>query len=112
MAEVTRWQLELDGEVIARIDADEYAFPWTYGRLVDSPQFERFLRYFTDSNDWPDDDPELEALCGEVHTRGRFVLRALSTGMAYQGVCLNHDGGQMVWFRHGASTDSRPSLYS
>jgi hypothetical protein len=99
--EPVRWQLELAGEVVACINADEYEFPWTYGRLVDSPGFERFRRYFTDPEDWPDDDPELEALCREVQDGGGFVLRDLSTGMTYRGVCLNHDGGQVVWFRHG-----------
>jgi hypothetical protein len=101
MAGVVRWQLELDREVVARIDADDYSFPFTYGRLVESPAFERFRRYFTDDNDWPDDDPELEALCGEVQARGRFVLREMPSGVAYRGVCLNHDGGEVVWFRHG-----------
>ncbi len=101
MSHTVRYHLELGGEVVARIDADEYDFPWTYGRLVDSPAFERFRRYFTDDNDWPDDDPELEALCGEVQDKGRFVLRNVASGDAYQGVCLNHDGGGVVWFRHG-----------
>jgi hypothetical protein len=101
MAGVVRWQLELGGEVVARVDADEYDFPFTYGRLVESPAFERFRRYFTDPNDWPDDDPGLEALCGEVRARGGFVLRELAAGMAYRGVCLSHDGGEVVWFRHG-----------
>jgi hypothetical protein len=68
---------------------------------VDSPGFERFRRYFTDPEGWPEDDPELETLCGEVQSRGRFVLRKLPDGVTYQGVCLNHDGGQVVWFRHG-----------
>jgi hypothetical protein len=101
MEGVVRWQLELGDKVIARIDADEYDFPFTYGRLVDSPAFERFRRYFTDDNDWPDDDPQLEALCGEVHDQGCFILREMPTGVAYRGVCLNHDGEQVVWFRHG-----------
>jgi hypothetical protein len=97
-----RWQLELGDEVVARIDADDYYFPFTYGRLVDSPAFERFRLYFTDDNDWPEDDPQLEALCGEVHDRSGFLLREMTTGVAYRGVCLNHDGGEVVWFRHGA----------
>jgi hypothetical protein len=50
---VMRWQLELDKEVIARIDVDEFDFPFTYGQLVDSPLFERFRRYFSD----PDQSP-------------------------------------------------------
>lgn len=101
MPEVIRWQPELGGEVVARIDADDYSFPFTYGRLVGSPGFERFRRYFTDDNDWPEDDAELEAVCGEVMDRGRFVLRDVPAGVVYGGVCLNHDGGDGVWFRHG-----------
>jgi hypothetical protein len=99
--QVVRWQLELGNEVIAQIDADEYVFPFTYGTLVESPEFERFRRFFTDCNDWPDDDEELEALCGEVGARGNFVVRDMCSGVAYAGVCLNHSGGQVVWFRHG-----------
>lgn len=101
MVEVVRWQLELGTEIIARIDADEYDFPFTYGQLVDSPEFERFRRYFTDDNDWLEEDQELEALCGEVLDRGGFVLREVPSGVVYQGVCLNHNGRQVVWFRHG-----------
>ena len=39
---VVRWQLELGNEVVARIDADEYDFPFTYGLLVDSPTLSGF----------------------------------------------------------------------
>ncbi len=99
--EPVRWQLELGGAVVARIDAEEYDFPWTHGRLVDSPAFDRFRPYFSNSDNWPDDDPEFEALCGEVDAAGGFVLRELPGGTVYGGVCLNHDGGQVVWFRHG-----------
>lgn len=96
-----QWQLELGDEVVARINAHEYDFPFTYGRLIDSPVFERFRPYFTDDNDWPENDTQLQALCGEVRERGGFLLREIPTGIAYGGVCLNHDGGQVVWFRHG-----------
>ena len=101
MSPVVRYHLELGGEVVALIEADMYEFPWTYGRLVNSPAFERFRRYFTDDNDWPEDDPELDALCGEVHDRGWFVLRDVSSGVVYPGVLLHHDGRDVVWFRHG-----------
>src|SRR5262245_4587665 len=101
MAEVIRWHLELGGEVIARIaDAGEYDFPWTYGRLVESPGFERFRPYFTDPDDWPEDDPAIEALCAEVHSRGGFVLHDFQTGEVHQGVRLNQRG-EAVWFRIG-----------
>ena len=96
-----QYHLELGGEVIAVIVYIGYEFPWTYGKLIESPAFEPFRMYFTDDNDWPEDDPDLEALCGEVHVRGGFLLRDLSSGVAYQGICLNHDGGDGVWFRHG-----------
>jgi hypothetical protein len=42
MAGVVRWHLALGDKIVARIDADEYAFPFTYGVLVDSPAFDRF----------------------------------------------------------------------
>jgi hypothetical protein len=102
---IVRWHLELGDEVVARIDADEFSFPFTYGRLVNSPQFERFRQYFTDPNDWPDDDDALEKLCSEVQSHGRFVLRDTSSGIVYEGVCLNHDGTDVVWFRHGGPVE-------
>jgi hypothetical protein len=101
MAEPIRWHLELGGEVIARIaDADDYDFPWTYGRLVDSPGFERFRLFFSDTDDWPEDDAELEAICGEVQNRGGFVLRDLKTGEVHENLSFNHKG-EYVWFRIG-----------
>jgi hypothetical protein len=101
MAPIVRYQLELGGEVVARIDVLGHEFPFTYGRLVDSPAFERFRRYFTDDNDWAEDDPEIEALCGEIQDCGGFLLREMLSGVFYRGVCLNHDGSEGVWFRHG-----------
>ncbi|MCC7423873.1 MAG: hypothetical protein IT428_26715 [Planctomycetaceae bacterium] len=101
MEVAVRWQLELGDMVIARIDADSYSFPFTYGRMVGSPAFERFRLYFSDPDNWPDDDPQFEALCREIRDRGRFVLREMTSGIAYRGVCLNHDGRDVVWFRHG-----------
>jgi hypothetical protein len=100
-SEQDEWQLELGCEIVAKIKTAGYEFPFTYGRLVDSSAFERFRKYFTDSNDWPDEDLSLEALCSEVQNRGGFLLRMMSSGVAYRGICLNHDGGQGVWFRHG-----------
>ena len=95
------YHLGLGGEVAARVDVEGYEYPFAYGRLVDSPAFERFRRYFTDDDDWAEDDPEIEALCGEVQGRGGFMLREMSSGTLYRGVCLNHDGREGVWFRHG-----------
>jgi hypothetical protein len=101
MPEVRRWHLELSDEVIAKIDANEFAFPFTYCWLIDSPALERFRKYFTDDTQWADDDQELEELCGEVQDKGGFSLREMPSCVAYQGVCLNHDGSRVVWFRHG-----------
>lgn len=101
MAPIACYRLELGGEVIARIDAETREFPWAYGRLADSPAFERFRRYFADESDRADDDPEIEALCGEIAGRGGFMLREMPSGTLYRGVRLNHDGGEGVWFRHG-----------
>lgn len=101
MAADIRWHLELGGEVVARIaDANTYEYPWTYGTLVDSPEFERFRPYFTDPEGWADDDPAMEALCGEVQHRGWFVLRDLKTGELHRGFLFNQDE-ELVWFRIG-----------
>jgi len=101
MADVIRWHLELGGEVIARIsDAREYEFPWTYGVVVASPQFERFRPYFTDPDTWPDDDPAMNALCDEVASRGGFLLRDFQTGVVHQPVTFNQNSAY-VWFRIG-----------
>jgi hypothetical protein len=101
MAETVRWHLELGGDVIARIaDAHDYEFPWTYGTLVNSPEFERFRPYFTDPDDWLDDDQAIEALCGEVHSSGGFVLRDFQTGQVHPNFRLNQRE-ESVWFRIG-----------
>jgi hypothetical protein len=100
-----RWQLELGGDVIALIDADSYEFPWTYGNLVDSPQFDRFRSYFSNEDDWPEDDPTFEELCGEILSKGGFAIRDLSTNTLYHGVRLNQEK-DVVWFRYG---DSAPA---
>lgn len=101
MVEAVRWHLELGGEVIARIaDVGEYEFPWTYGVVVESPEFERFRPYFTDPETWPDDDPNMEALCREVDSRRGFLLRDFQTGVEHQPVTLNQNS-TYVWFRIG-----------
>lgn len=98
---IIRWHLELGGEVIARIvDAHEYEFPWTYGFVADSPAFERFRPYHTDSDTWPIDDPVIEALCAEVHARGGFVLRDIHDGTVYPDMKVNQNP-EYVWFRIG-----------
>jgi hypothetical protein len=94
------WQLELGGALIARIDADSFEFPWTYGTLVDSPQFERFRVYFTNDENWPESDPVFESLCGEIDAKGGFAIREMSTNILYRDVRLNQENN-IVWFRHG-----------
>jgi hypothetical protein len=80
--------------VVARVEADGSDLPFTYGRPVESPAFERFRRNFTDPNEWPDGGPELEASCGEVRAHGGFLRREVPTGVAYRGVCPTPDGGE------------------
>jgi hypothetical protein len=101
MVVMVRWHLELGDEVIARIaDAREYEFPWTYGVVVDSPEFERFRSYFTDPDKWLDDDPVMETMCAEVQSRGGFLLRDFQTGLVHQPVTINQNSSY-VWFRIG-----------
>lgn len=101
MADNMRWHLELEGEVITKIqDAHKYDFPWTYGILIESPEFERFRPYFTDSDFWSDDDSMIEALCVEVYTKGGFTLRDIITGETYLNLRLNQRE-DTVWFRTG-----------
>jgi hypothetical protein len=98
---VVRWHLELGGEVIACIaDARDYDFPWTCGTRVRSPAFVRFRPYFTCPDDWPDDDPVVDALCGEVQSRGGFGLGDLTTGQVSPGIRINQRG-ESAWFRVG-----------
>jgi hypothetical protein len=95
--DLIRWHLELGGEVIARIDAEDYDFPWIYGRLVDSPAFERFRVYFADEDSWPE-TPKFDALIAEIRAKGRFVLREVPTDLSYRSFRLNQEG-EVVWFR-------------
>ena len=94
LAPGTRWQ----GDRSDRRRPRTRAFPWLYGTLVDSPAFERFRPYFTDDTTWAEDDPAIEALCGEIQDRGLFALRDLRTGQLRLGVPLYQDG-DTVWFR-------------
>jgi hypothetical protein len=103
MGTVVRWQLELGGEVISRIDADDYEFPWTYGRLVDSPGFDRFRVFFGNPDDWPE-TPEFEALCREITAKGDFALREVPAAAVYRSVTLRQEG-EVVWFRYGEAAD-------
>lgn len=96
-----RWHLELGTEVVAYIeDAHIYEFPWTYGVIVASPQFERFRTYFTDSETWADDDATIESLCDEVLSRGGFILRDLQSGRVHLNPTFNQKD-ESVWFRIG-----------
>jgi hypothetical protein len=92
------WQLELGDEIIARLQEKSIDFPWINAKLLESPKFERFREYFSDDELWPDSN-EFEALCGEVRSKGRFVLRNLETNTIYENITLNHVG-EFVWFRY------------
>ena len=92
------WQLELGNERIAKLVEETFEFPWTYARMIDSPAFERFRLYFSDDEAWPDTS-EFADLCGEIRSKGGFVLRNLITNGTYRTVTLNHDG-ELVWFRY------------
>ena len=78
-----RWQLKFGEHVIANIEnAHASDWPWTYGTLVDSPQFETFRKYFTDWDLNDDDDPEIDGgLIGDTH---HFCIpRCGATGILY-----------------------------
>jgi hypothetical protein len=99
MADITRWQLELGDEVVAKIiDEHAYEFPWARGRLVDSPGFERFKDYFDSAEDgrWSED---LEVLSAEIEARGDFILRDLQTGTISSSVILYNFADNIVCFR-------------
>lgn len=92
------WHLKLGGTLIATLHATAFEFPWTHGRLVDSPGFERFRTYFSDDEQWPD-AREFEDLCAEIQRSGRFCIANPATGEHFGDVCLHHDGDH-VWFRY------------
>jgi hypothetical protein len=99
MADLIRWQLELGDEVIAKIiDEHAYEFPWSRGRLVDSPGFERFKDYFARAEDgrWSED---LEVLSAEIEAQGDFTLRDLQTGTISSSVILHEFDDNIVVFR-------------
>lgn len=99
MTDVVRWQLKFGDRVIASIaDANFTDWPWTYGRLIDSPMFEKYRKYFTDSELWDDDDPEIDALIEEIRSIGEITLHDAKTGRVYSNPTFNHDG-ESVWFR-------------
>ena len=98
-SETASWQLELGGEIVARLTGDEVDFPWTYATLIDAATFDRFRRYFSDEETWPD-TPQFDALLAEVQAKGGFVLRNLRTGESFGSVRL-HQEGNTVWFRYG-----------
>jgi hypothetical protein len=93
-----QWHLTLGETLVATIEPDRVDHPWTYGRLVASPAFDHFRRYFTDPDGWEDDDDELDALCDEVTAGGGFELTNLSSGESHHLFSLFHDD-DVVWFR-------------
>ncbi|HEY2586415.1 MAG TPA: DUF4274 domain-containing protein [Tepidisphaeraceae bacterium] len=96
------WQLELGGDVIARMVVDQTEIPWTdsrwtYARLLDASQFNRFRDFFADRELWSD-SPQFDTLLNEIKTRGEFCLRDLRTNQAYLVPRLDHED-ELVWFR-------------
>lgn len=93
-----QWSLELGGETIASFLATGYEFPWTYARLVESSEFERYRQYFSDEDFWPE-TVEFEALCREIRDKGKFTLRCITSGEVHTSFRLNQEG-ECVWFRY------------
>jgi hypothetical protein len=95
-----RWQLRFGDHVIANVeDAHAVDWPWTYGTLVDSPQFERFRKYFTPWDlDDDDDDPEIDELIEIIKKMGEITLHDNKTNRTYTNPVFNHSG-ESVWFR-------------
>jgi len=110
MTPSVRWQLRFGDEIIANIkDAHASDWPWTYGTLVDSPQFEKFRKYFTDWDLVDDDDPEIDELIMTIESMGTITLHDNQTGRIYTKPVFNHNG-ESVWFRlheHDASNAAR-----
>lgn len=96
--QATIWHLKLGKETVATVRSNSFDFPWTYGELYDSPQFERFRTYFSDDELWPDTE-DFEDLCSEIRDRGRFYIFNSDTGESFRNVTFNQDGN-VVWFRY------------
>lgn len=92
------WHLRLGDALIAIIRYDSYEFPWTYGKLIYSPEFERFRVYFSDEDSWPETQ-EFDDLCEEIHRCGKFSIGNAETGERFSNLRLNQSGDQ-VWFRY------------
>lgn len=97
-AKTAIWHLKLGNETIATIRSTSFDFPWTYGELCDSPQFERFRIYFSDEELWPETQ-EFEDLCLEIRERGDFYIFNSDKGESFRNVSINQDGND-VWFRY------------
>ena len=96
--QTTFWHLMLGDAMVASIQCDSAEFPWTYGKLVESPEFEKFRVFFSDEDSWPE-TLEFEELCNEIHARGKFSLLNTATEVSYRSFRLNHDGN-VIWFRY------------
>ena len=94
-----RWELRFGEHVIAKIaDAQSADWPWTYGTLVNSPEFEMYREYFTDSEMWDDNDVELDQLISTIESMGEISLHDLKTERTYNNPTFNQNGDS-VWFR-------------
>lgn len=94
----TDWQLYLGDTLIATIRCNAFEFPWTHGKLISSPGFDRFRVYFSDEDSWPETQ-EFDDLCEEIDRRGEFSISNTETGERFNNVRLNQSGDQ-VWFRY------------
>lgn len=94
----TTWQLHLGGTLIATILCDTFEFPWTHGKLLNSPGFERFRVYFSDDESWPETQ-EFDDLCAEIRRCGEFSISNTETGERFSNVTLNQSGDH-IWFRY------------
>jgi hypothetical protein len=94
----TDWHLYLGDELIAQIRSEATDFPWTYGKLINAPKFEKFRTYFSDEDFWPE-TPEFDDLIEEIHHRGKFSITNTQTDERFDNLRLNQDGDD-VWFRY------------
>lgn len=99
MTQEVRWELRFGEHVVAHImDAHATDWPWTYGTLVDSPEFEIYRKYFTDWDLSNDDDPVIDELISKIQSLGEITLNDMKTGRIYSNPTFNQNG-DTVWFR-------------
>ena len=69
-----RWRLFLGDEFMAELVDIDFEQPWFTVSVTPQPGYARFLPYFTDPGEWPDEPSEVDAICAEVSRRGPFRL--------------------------------------